>query len=99
MIFCSEDLNVLKFLAGTKIEAVFSTGDDFLPKFSSGRGSQWVCEKGVYNSTLITPSCLEPLNFQSWFMISMYDEGLFILRGKLCFFFERTIVPMSAFPL
>ena len=35
---------------GTKIEVIFSTGDDFLAKFSSRKGSQWGCEKGVSES-------------------------------------------------
>ena len=36
---------------GTKIEVIFSTGDDFLAKFSNGKGFQWGCEKGVQKSS------------------------------------------------
>ena len=49
-MFLSEDLIISFSSAGTKIEVFFSTGNDFSAKFSSEKGSHWVCD---------APKCLE----------------------------------------
>ena len=46
-LFCNEGLFISSFSAGTKFGVYFSTVEDIFANFSSGKGSQWVCEKGV----------------------------------------------------
>ena len=47
-LFCRGDFFISSFSAGIRFGVYFSTGNDILANFSSGKGSQWVFEKDVF---------------------------------------------------